>query len=80
MPLHALLKRQLRRIGIDPGAADLGASWGELLQHVSRGLHGFPVGLAPHNDADQGRDLRFFSHAAQFTIRTKSRQGDFEID
>ena len=36
MPLHALLQRQLRRIGIDPGQDAAAASWRELLQRVSR--------------------------------------------
>ncbi len=35
IPLHALLKRQLRRIGIDL-AADIAAPWRELLERVSR--------------------------------------------
>jgi diguanylate cyclase (GGDEF)-like protein/PAS domain S-box-containing protein len=36
IPLHALLKRQLRRIGIDLAAGDIAAPWSELLQRVSR--------------------------------------------
>jgi diguanylate cyclase (GGDEF)-like protein/PAS domain S-box-containing protein len=36
MPLHPLLKRQLRRIGIDLAASDTAAPWDGLLQRVSR--------------------------------------------
>ena len=36
MALHSLLKRQLKRLGIDPAVMPSAASWGDLLQRVSR--------------------------------------------